>query len=235
MLPSLHQFTTTPLFGVTLTIGAYGVAHRLWLRGGRHPLLTPVLVAIALVVAVLHVAGVGYADYLTGGDLLSFLLGPATVALAVPLHRAGPSIGRMLRPVLMAVLVGSTAAMATTVVVVRLCGGTPQLEATLAPKSATTPIAIVLASSTGGVAALAAVVTVLTGVLGAVVGPGLLRAVGIHDPRVLGLALGVASHGIGTSRALEEDPLAGAFAALAMALSGISTSLLMPGVLALLG
>lgn len=229
------EVVRTPLFGVTLTVAAYVVAVRVWRRLGRTPLLTPVLVAIGLVVAFLEVTGVRYDDYMQGGRYLSFLLGPATVALAVPLHRAASSIRRLLLPVAVGTVVGAATAMSVAVLAVRLLGGSHELEATLAPKSATTPIAIVLSSGAGGIASLTAVLTVVTGVMGAVLGPWLLGLVRVRDPRIRGLALGVSSHGIGTSRGLQEGPVTGAFAALAMALSGVLTSLLMPAVLALAG
>lgn len=229
-----HEVVHTPLFGITLTVAAYAAAVRLWRRFDRSPLLTPVLVAIVAVVAFLEATGISYADYLRGGAYLSFFLGPATVALAVPLHRAMSTIRQLLAPVIVGVVVGAVTAMATGILAVRALGGSHALEATMAPKSTTTPIAIALAQSAGGIPALAAVVTVLTGVLGAVVGPWLLDRARIDDPRIRGLALGVSAHGIGTSRALQRGPVAGAFAALAMALSGVVTSLLLPLVLRLL-
>lgn len=235
MLDTWHDFLASPLFGITLTVAAYTAALRLWHRFGRSALLTPVLVAIALVVVFLELSGVSYQDYLVGGSFLSFLLGPATVALAVPLYRASSSIRQLALPVLAGVACGCLAAMATGIVVVRALNGGLALEATIAPKSATTPIAIVLADSSGGIASLAAVLTVLTGVLGAVFGPMLLGMVGVSDPRLRGLALGVSSHGIGTSRAIQEGPVQGAFAALAMAMSGVLTALALPAVLRLLG
>lgn len=229
------EVVRTPLFGITLTVAAYVAAVRLWRRAGRTPLLTPVLVAMALVVAVLELTGVDYETYLVGGRYLSFLLGLATVALAVPLYRSAATIRRLLVPVAVGVVLGSAAALASAILVVRVLDGGPVLEATMAPKSTTTPIAIALAEAAGGLPSLAAVVVILTGILGAVLGPWLLDLVRVRDPRIRGLALGVSSHGIGTSRALEDGPVTGAFSALAMALSGVVTALLMPAVLRLLG
>lgn len=232
---AFHQFLSTPLFGITLTVAVHAASVRLWHRCGRTPLLTPVLVSMLVIVALLTVTGVSYESYMLGGNYLAFLLGPATVALAVPLYRAFDQIRRFLVPITVGVVAGSTVAMATGVLTVRVLGGDHVLEATMAPKSATTPIAIAMAESAGGNASLTAVLTVLTGVLGAIAGPGLLDLLRIGDPRVRGLAMGVSSHGIGTGRALAAGPVTGAFAALAMALSGVVTSLLVPAVLALLG
>lgn len=161
-----HALVASPLFGVTLTVGAYAAAVRLWRRCGRHPLLSPVLVAIAVVIAVLELGGISYDEYLHGGQLLSFLLGPATVALAIPLHRQMAAIKELLLPVLAGVLSGSLASILTALLVVEVLHGDPSLAATLAPKSATTPIAMAIAAQNGGDTALAAVIAVLTGILG---------------------------------------------------------------------
>lgn len=229
------QFLTTPLFGITLTVLVYALAVRLWRRCGSNALLTPVLTAMLAIVALLRITHISYATYMVGGNYLAFLLGPATVALAVPLYHAAEQIRRFWMPVSIGVLAGSTVAMASGILTVRVLGGDHVLEATMAPKSATTPIAIAMSASAGGNTSLTAVLTVLTGVLGAIAGPALLNLLRIHDPRVLGLAMGVSSHGIGTSRALAQGPVNGAFSALAMASSGVVTSLLAPAVLLLLG
>lgn len=229
-----HEVVRTPLFGITLTVAAYALAVRLFHRAGRNPLLTPVLVAMALVVAFLALTGIDYADYMRGGQYLSFLLGPATVALAIPLYRSAATIKRLLLPVIVGVLCGSIASMVSAVLLVRWFGGSEVLEITMAPKSTTTPIAIALVQGAGGLPSLAAVVVILTGVLGAVVGSWVLDVFRVRDPRIRGLAIGVSSHGVGTAKALQIGPTVGAFSALAMALSGIITALLMPAVLLLL-
>ncbi|WP_157073373.1 LrgB family protein, partial [Kribbia dieselivorans] len=197
-------------------------------------LLTPVMVAMAIIGLVLWAGRIDYATYMRGGAYLSFVLGPATVALAVPLHRAWPAIRRLALPIVVGVICGAAAAIIGAVVSVRMLGGTEELALTMAPKSATTPISIALSAQAGGIAELTAVFTVLTGVIGAAFGPWLLGLVRVRDPQLQGLAIGVSSHGIGTARALQEGPLIGAFAALAMALSGVATSVLLPVMLFLL-
>lgn len=235
LLEAWQQFLSTPLFGITLTVLVYSVSVRVWRRCGHSALLTPVLVSMLAIVVLLRITHTSYSTYMVGGNYLAFLLGPATVALAVPLYRAADQIRRLWMPVTIGVLAGSLAAMATGVLTVRVLGGDHVLEATMAPKSATTPIAIAMSASTGGNASLTAVLTVLTGVLGAIAGPALLNRLHMNDPRVRGLAMGVSSHGIGTSRALAQGTVNGAFSALAMAASGVVTSLLVPAVLGLLG
>lgn len=222
----------SPLFGLVLTLAAYEAARLLWNRTGHHSLANPVLVGIALVVAVLLLTGVDYADYLRGAQYVGFLLGPATVALALPLHRQARHIRRSAVPILISLVSGAVSAMVVAIVVTKALGGSDQLALTMAPKSATTPIAIALAQASGGLPALAAVLTVLTGVLGAVAAPRVLTLIGVSDPRVRGFAIGMSSHGIGTSRAFHESPLTGAFSGLAMALNALATAVALPLLLA---
>lgn len=222
---------TSPVFGITLTLLAYQVARLLWERTGRHALVNPVLVAIALTGGALLLLGVDYADYLEGGRLLLFLLGPATVALALPLHYEARLVQRAALPVLLGVVVGSVVSIVVAYTVTKGLGGSEQLALSMAPKAATTPVSIALSETVGGAPALTAVFTIVAGVLGAVAGPALLSLVRVRDLRVRGLAVGASSHGVGTSRALEEHRTEGAFAGLAMGLNALATALLMPVVL----
>jgi predicted murein hydrolase (TIGR00659 family) len=179
-------------------------------------------------VAVLLATGVDYADYFAGAQYIGFLLGPATVALALPLHRQARHIRRSAVPILVSVVAGAVSAIVTSMLVTRALGGSDQLALTMAPKSATTPIAIALAEASGGLPALTAVLTVLTGVLGAVAAPRVLTLLGVTDARVRGFAIGMSSHGIGTSRAFHDSALAGAFSGLAMALNALATAIALP-------
>ncbi len=224
----------SPLFGVTLTLVAYKAARELWERTGRHATLNPVLVAIVLAGGTLLLLGVDYEDYMVGGQYIAFLLGPATVALALPLHYEAPLVRQAVWPVLAGLLVGSAASIAVTFWITRALGGDEQLALSMAPKSATTPVSIALAESFGGIPALTAVFTIITGVIGAVAAPAVLSLLRFRDLRVRGLAIGASSHGIGTSRALEEHPTEGAFSGLAMGLNALATALLLPLLLPLL-
>jgi predicted murein hydrolase (TIGR00659 family) len=193
-----------------------------------------VLLAVALTVAVLAVTHTSYRSYRAGGDYLTFLLGPATVALALPLYRHSRRIRQSAALVTVSVAAGSVAAIATALVVTSWAGGTRAVDHSLAPKSATTPVSIALAQTTGGIPQLTACLTILTGVLGAMVGPHLLTWLRVRDERVRGLAVGTSSHGIGTAHLLHHEPPAAAFSALAMALNSLVTSLGLPVLLALL-
>ena len=225
--------STSPLFGLTVTLGAYAVGRWAHRRTGN-AVLQPVLVAIVLIGALLLVADVPYRDYLAGGSFVSFWLGPATVALALPLHQEWHLVRRTAAPVLTGVVAGAFLSIVSAILVTRLAGGSDALELTMAPKAATTPVSIALSEQIGGLPALTAVLTILAGITGAVAGPWVLDRLHIRDPRARGIAIGAVSHGIGTSRALQESRTAGAFSALSMALSALATSLLVPAALLLL-
>jgi predicted murein hydrolase (TIGR00659 family) len=219
---------TSPLFGITLTLVAYKAARVLWERTGRHPSLNPVLVAIVLAGGTLLMLGVDYEDYMAGGRYIALLLGPATVALALPLHYEAGLVRKAAGPILAGLLAGSAVSIVVAYWVTSGLGGDEALALSMAPKAATTPVSISLAESIGGIPALTAVFTIIAGVLGAVAGPALLSLLRFRDVRVRGLAIGAASHGIGTSRALEDHPTEGAFSGLAMGLNALATAILLP-------
>jgi len=223
----------SPLVGIALTLAGYGVGRWAHRRTGN-AVLQPVLVAIVLVGAVLLVTDVPYSDYLHGADYVGFWLGPATVALALPLHQEWHLVRRAAVPVLAGILAGALVSIVTAVLVVRAAGGRHTLELTMAPKAATTPVSIAVSAQIGGIPALTAVLTIVAGITGAVAGPWLLDRLRIRDPRARGVALGAVSHGIGTARALHESRTEGAFSALSMALSALATSVLVPLVLLVL-
>jgi len=219
--------TTSPLFGLTLTLGAYAVGRWAHRRTGN-AVLQPVLVAIVVIATVLLVADVPYRDYLHGGDFVSFWLGPATVALALPLHEEWHLVRRAALPILTGVVAGTVVSVVSAVLVTRAAGASHALQLTMAPKAATTPVSIAVSGQVGGIPALTAVLTILAGITGAVAGPWVLDRLRVRDPRARGIALGAVSHGVGTSRALNESRTEGAFSALSMALTALATSLLVP-------
>lgn len=225
---------SSPLFGVTLTLVSYKAARVVFERTGRHPSLNPVLVAIVITAATLLLLGVDYADYMVGGRYIAFLLGPATVALALPLHYEARLVRQAAGPILLGLVTGSVVSIVVAFEITKALGGGEDLALSMAPKSATTPVSIALSESIGGIPALTAVFTIVAGVVGAVAGPAVLSFLRFRDLRVRGLAIGAASHGIGTSRALEEHPTEGAFSGLGMGLNALATALLLPLVLAVL-
>ena len=218
----------SPLLWLTATIGAYLAADLLQRRLGRNPLANPVLIAVIVLVAILRLSGTPYATYFEGAQFVHFMLGPATVALAVPLAAKAAELRRLLLPMLAAVVAGSVTAITVATAVAALLGASPVTLLSLAPKSVTTPIAMAIAVQIGGNPALTAVLVILTGITGAVMVTPLMNALGLRDYAARGLAAGVASHGIGTARAFQVNELAGTFAGLGLALNGLVTSIVAP-------
>jgi predicted murein hydrolase (TIGR00659 family) len=221
-----------PLLWLTLTLVAYSLAFVLFRRAGGNPLLNPVAIAVILILVVLAATGTGYDTYFNGAQFVHFLLGPATVALAVPLWRNLGEVRRMLLPMLLALMVGSTTAIVSAVAIAALLGAAPETLASLAPKSVTTPIAMGVSERLGGLPSLTAVLVILTGIIGAMTVTPLMNVLRISDPRARGFAVGVAAHGIGTARAFQVNAVAGTFAGIAMGLNGLVTALLAPALLA---
>jgi predicted murein hydrolase (TIGR00659 family) len=225
--------SASPLLGLTITLVAYLVAWRLYHAANANPLLNPVAVAIALLIAFLLVMGIPYRRYFEGAQFVHFLLGPATVALAVPLYRQLPKLRALWAPVCVALLVGVCTAALSATVIARLLGATPVTALSLAPKSVTAPVAMGISERIGGLPSLTAVLVVMTGILGAVLGARVFDLLRIRDDSIRGFALGVTSHGIGTARAFQISTEMGAFSGLAMALSAFASSLILPWLLRL--
>lgn len=220
--------SASPLLGLTMTLCAYLAAQRIFVLCKASPLANPVAITVALLVAVLWFTGMSYERYFAGAQFVHFLLGPATVALAVPLVRQLPRLRRAALPLGAALLAGSVTAIVSAVVVALLLGATPELAYTLGPKSATSPIAMAVSEGLGGIPALTAALVIGTGIFGAVFGRYVFDVLRIRSDAARGFALGLASHGIGTARAFQVSPEMGAFAGLAMGLNGALTALLAP-------
>lgn len=218
----------TPLLGLTLTLVAYQLAFTLYQRSGCKPAVNPVAIAVALIVAVLMATGTPYPTYFEGAQFVHFLLGPATVALAIPLYSQLARLKRMLLPLMVALVVGSLTACVSAVAIGWALGASAESVRSLAPKSITTPIAMGVAEKIGGLPSLTAVLVVTTGIFGAIAASTLFNVLRIKDPAVRGFALGTAAHGIGTARAFQVSEETGAFSALAMCLNGIVTALFLP-------
>ena len=223
--------SATPLLGLTLTLVTYQAAWWLYQRANQHPLLNPVLLAVIMLVSVLTLTGTNYDVYFEGAQFVHFLLGPATVALAIPLYAQWQRLRAMLLPLLLTLVVGSLTAALSAVGVAALLGASRESMMSLAPKSVTTPIAMGIAETLGGLPSLTAVLVIATGILGAVLARFIYQALRIEDHAVRGFAIGLASHGIGTARAFQVSEQAGAFAALAMGLNALVTALTLPWIL----
>jgi predicted murein hydrolase (TIGR00659 family) len=225
----------TPLLWLTVTVLAYLAADAVNRRVKRHPIANPVLIAVAIILVILVASRTEYHAYFEGAQFVHFLLGPATVALAVPLHRELGRLRSRAPALAAAVLAGSTTAIASAVGVAWMLGASRESLVSLAPKSTTTPVAMGIAEKLGGLPSLTAALVILTGVTGAMIGPPLLRAIRVRDPAATGFAMGVASHGIGTATAFQLGERAGAFSGHAMGLNALVTALLLPPLLRVLG
>lgn len=224
-----------PLLWLTLTVCVYWLARQLYAATRGFALFNPVLVSIVLLVELLQVTRAEYSQYFHGAQFIHFLLGPATVALAVPLVGQLATLKRSFVPLSIALLVGSLTGILSTVVLCRVLGVDGQMLLSLLPRSITTPIAMGVSSQIGGSAELTVVFVVVTGVLGAAFGVPLLGRLARRDPIASGFALGVTSHGIGTARAFEYSQTAGAFGGLGMGLNGALTAVLIPIIVWMLG
>lgn len=222
-----------PLTWTGLTIAAFAFA--LWAGQwlNNNPLANPVLISVVLTGGALWLTGTPYADYFQGAQLISFLLGPATVALAVPLVENIALARRALLPICVSLVCGSLTAIISVVGIAFLLGAERPLLLSLSPKSATAPISMAVAEIMGGLPALAMVATVGTGIAGAIIAAPLFNLMKVRDPAARGFAIGVAAHGIGAARAFQTSEVAGAFAGMAMALNGLLTALLLPALVAM--
>jgi predicted murein hydrolase (TIGR00659 family) len=220
--------SATPLLWLALTLVAWIAADAIARACGRHPLVNPVLIAIVAMGSILVVTGTPYETYFQGAQFVHFLLGPATVAIAVPLVRHRTLVRANIVPMLAALLAGAVTAVVSVVAMAALLGVPRDILVSLAPKSVTAGIAMAISESMGGKPALTAVLVITTGVMGAVIVTPLMNALKIRDYAARGFAVGLTSHGIGTARAFAVDEIAGTFAGIAMGLNGVATSLLVP-------
>ncbi len=212
-----------PAFSIAFTVLCYATAlalHRRWRW------ISPIVAACVPIVALLLAAGIPYADYNRGGDLLTWWLGPATVALAVPMYRNGRRLRRSLPRLLLVVCAGAVVGMTTAGVTAGLLGAPISVVMSAVPKSVTTPIAVEVARELGGIPQITVALVILAGVLGATFGTAILTLFRVREDRAVGVAIGSASHGIGTASLVRRSELQAAVSSWAMAASGVVTSLL---------
>ena len=220
--------STSPLLWLTVTLGIYLVAQKIAALSRGNPAVNPVLISIVAIVVILQVTGTPYSTYFDGAQFVHFVLGPATVALAVPLYRSRALVKASALPIIAALLVGAPFAMISAVGLAYALGAPLPVLLALAPKSVTAGIAVGIAGQIGADPALTAVLVIATGIIGAIVVTPLMDALRITDYAARGFAAGLTSHGIGTARAFQVSTVAGTFAGLAMALNGLATAFLAP-------
>lgn len=229
-----HEYLSNDYFLLTLTFGVYFLA-KLVRKLLRLPVFNPILVSIAFLVIFLRVADVDYEEYRVSGAKIDFWLKPAVVALGVPLYKQLSSIRQEILPILLSQLAGCVVGVVSVVGIARLMGASTDVVLSLAAKSVTTPIAMEVTESVGGIPALTATIVVFVGIFGAITGFRILRYGHIGMPSSQGISLGTASHAVGTSAAMERSMEHGAYASLGLTLNGIFTAILAPYVLHWMG
>lgn len=217
-----------PLTWLTVTLIAYLGASAVSWALRQSPLTNSVLVSVCAIALILWLTGTGYDSYFEGAQFIHFLLGPATVALAVPLFDNLGTIRRLAAPIILALVAGSCVAVVSAILLAQAFGLPEPVILSLSPKSTTAPVALGISEAVGGIPTLTAVLVILTGVIGAIVVTPMMNLMGIRDWRARGFAVGVAAHGIGTARAFQVNEQAGAYAGVGMALNALLTSLIVP-------
>ena len=220
--------SASPLLHLTLTLAAFVLASVVYRRLSMNPLLNPVLLSVIAIVLILRGTDTSYDTYFEGAQFVHFLLGPATVALAVPLYRQFNRVRKSAMAITVSLLCGSITSALSAVSIAWFLGAKTVSIVSVAPKSVTAPVAMGISEQLGGLPSLTAVIVILTGIIGAMLGPLVLDGLKIRDWSVRGFAIGTASHGIGTARALQVNEVAGAFSGLAMGLNALATAILLP-------
>ena len=220
-----QTITSSPMFGVSLCIVTFaaGVALNKKLRS---PIVNPLLIAIGLTIALLEVFHIPLENFDEGGDFISMFLGPATAALALSIYRQLELLRKNFLPILLGCLAGCVTSMGSVFLLCRLFGLDDALTASLLPKSVTTPIAMEISEQAGGIVPITVAMVVITGILGAVAAPLLIRVFRVKNPIAAGVGLGAASHAVGTSKALELGKVQGAMSGISLSISGILTVLI---------
>lgn len=227
-------FLENKYFLIALTFIVYAIATYIRRRSGI-ALLNPILLSIIALIAFLCLNDISYDTYNQGGSLIDFWLKPAVVALGVPLYRQLEAIRKQLLPILLAEIAGCIAGIVSVVLIAELLGATREVAISLASKSVTTPIAMEITSTIGGIPALTAAVVVCVGIFGSIAGFTVMRLSRVNSPIAQGLSIGTASHAVGTAAAMDVGYRYGAFSSLGLTINGLLTALLTPTILHLLG
>lgn len=228
------EIMSNPIILLAITFGIYYVARQIQKRTGW-VVLNPILITIVALIALLQLTGISYETYEQGGQYIDFWLKPAIVALGVPLYQNLGQIRRQLLPILMSQLVGCLVGLVSVTLIASALGASHEVIVSLAPKSVTTPIAMEVCKTSGGIPSLTAAIVVIVGLFGAVFGFKILEVWHVRNPFSQGISMGTAAHAVGTSRAMEKGEIYGAYSSLGLILNGVLTALLTPFVLKLLG
>lgn len=230
-----QHFQVFPVLWLVVTLAVFLLASWINAKAGKTPFLHPVLVSLSLIIVVLKVTETEYTTYMEGGRYIHLLLGPAVVALAVPLYDNLATVKKLLVPLLVGCVSGAVIASASAIAIGAWFGLNDQILLTLAPKSVTSPIAIAIAEKVGGYPSLAAGLVLITGAMGCLIAPLVYKVLRIKDESVKGFVLGVGAHAMGTAYAFEYGMVAGAFGGLAMGMTGAFTAFMLPLLIPIIG
>lgn len=219
---------------MALTMGIYLLGIKAQRKTGL-VILNPILITVAVMIALLTACGISYDTYLRGGQFIDFWLKPAVVALGVPLYKQLESIKKQMLPLLLAEVAGCVAGIISVVLIARLLGASDEVLLSLAPKAVTTPIAIEVSQAINGIPALTAAVVVCTGIFGAMFGFSMVSISGVRSRVAGSLGIGTASHAVGTSACMARSGRYGAYSSLGLILNGLLTALLAPYLLPIIG
>ena len=225
----------SPLFGIGLTVILYAFSEILVDRLGLRVLPPFVPACVGIIALLTCTPGVEYKQYATGAEFINFLLGPATIALALPLYKNRKVIAQQALPILGGVTIATLVAIAVVYFCAKGLGASEKVLLSLIPKSVTTPIAMEVCKTSGGIPSLTAAIVVIVGLFGAIFGFKILEVWHVRNPFSQGISMGTAAHAVGTSRAMEKGETYGAYSSLGLILNGVLTALLTPFVLKLLG
>lgn len=223
----MTSLLNSEIFILTLVIGVYLLAVCLY-RKTKLNLLNPLLVSIPVLVVITHVLGISYESFEKGSRIISFMLGPTVVVLGYLLYEQVAHLRENAVSIITSVFVGCVTGILSVIFIARYFGADHALIVSLEPKSVTTPIAMSIAEKSGGIPSIAAVVVIVVGIFGGIVGPFVLEKLGVSSKIARGLALGSAAHGLGTARAMELGTIEGAISGLAIGVMGIMTAILVP-------
>jgi predicted murein hydrolase (TIGR00659 family) len=231
----INLILTSPLTGLAITLLVYCAAIKLYKQSGHNALVNPVIISVVTIITILLITGINYQDYYKGGQYIHFFLGPAVVALAVPLYQQMHRIKKLMLPIFITLIASVFIGCFSAIFLSDWLGASLLTQISLSPKSVTTPVAMGISENIGGIVSLTAGLATATGVIGAIFGTKIFEMMGIKDDAVKGIAMGLTSHGIGTARAFQVSNTMGAFSGLAMAISAFTTAFMLPWLLSLLG
>jgi len=224
----IEEILKSPIFGITLTFIAFEIG--LYVQNRTKSFVANPLAIILIIIFLIHFK-IPYQDYNEGGKYISFFLGPATVALAVPLYKNFATILKYKLAIFIGITVGSITGIITSLLIALLLGADKTIALSLSPKSVTTPIAVEISNMLHGYPSITSAAVVITGIIGALTGPEVLNFFGIRNKIAKGIAMGTAAHGLGTSRAVQEGEIEGAMSGLAIGVAGVITSFILPHII----